>query len=1032
MTEKKISKALIEQIKDGKVILFLGAGAAFDSKHPKGLAPLTGKQLADKIADKFLGDQYLNYDLQHVSELAINETDLYTVQKFIADIFIDFNPGDHHLRIPLYKWNSIYTTNYDLLIEKSYDKVKNSVQTLSIFIKNGERIQDKSTSSSSVFYNKLHGCITEINDTNLPLILTPDQYVDHRKNRSRLFERLKAEAYEYPILFVGFSFADYDIRQTLRELADLGHARPRSYMIGPNITEKDSSLWETKKVTSLKMTFKEFIEILETEISENDRILSNVVSEKVQHPIMTKFLSGEDKVLPDRLLDFLTRDVDYIHQNIAEKDTDPKMFYKGYFEGWDPIIKNFDVQREITEIILSEVFLIDEEDRLKKQELFLVNGNAGSGKTVFLHRLAWEAAINYDKLCLFYKSDSSIEYNRLAEIFNLVKERIYLFIDGSIDKIDDLEYILNKAKKDNILLTIICSERTNVWNIAGEKLQVFLDRTYTLGYLNDIEIDGLITLLTKYKSLGYLADKSIVEQKNALSEKSGRELLVALYEATAGKPFPDIVIDEYNSIPSEDAQKLYLAISMFHRIGTYARAGNISRLYNISFNYFRDKLFRPLESVVYYSRNYSINDYVFTTRHQHIAELVFEQVLFNQEERFQMYISVISKLDVDFDSDRQLFMEITNARKLTSTFKDAEMIRKIYEVAYDNIGREPSLLQQESIFEMLSQGGNLEKADSLLKEANNIDPDNIVIAHSKAEFLLKKAERSNQKLVKKKNLDSSKEICRELIQNKKNKNNVHAYHTLLKIYLLEIKMSLEDDNSSLVERKVNEFEKTINQALQIFPNESFFLEAESNFNDLINNTPKALESLEKAFSINKRSPYLATRLSNYYFNNDRLDDALKVIEDAIQLNLNDKDLNYKYASLLMLKNPESYIDLKHYLRKSFTKNDKRYEAQFWYARILYLLNDNDNREFFEYLKTVPLDVRIKRQIRGIVTENGKQTIYEGKIIKLEASYGFIKQNFSGETIYFYREKTDYKDLRLNTQIKFNKAFNYNGAIAILI
>lgn len=1028
----KNQKALIEQIKDGKVILFLGAGSAFDSVHPTGMKPLTGKQLAHKIADKFLGEEYLEYDLQNVSELAINETDLYTVQKFVADIFKDFNPGKHHLRIPLYKWNSIYTTNYDLLIERSYEKVKNSVQTLSTFIKNGERIQDKSTSGFSVFYNKLHGSISEINDVNLPLILTPDQYVDHRKNRSRLFERLKEQAYEYPILFVGFSFADYDIRQTLKELSELGTARPRSYMIGPNITDKEASLWETKKVTSIKMSFKEFMEGLETEISENDRILSSIISEKVQHPIMSKF-NSESLPLPTRLLEFLNQDVDYIHPNIAEKDTDPTMFYKGYFEGWDPIIKNFDVQRGITDIILSEVFLIEEEDRIKSQELFLINGNAGSGKTVFLHRLAWEAGNNYEKLCLFYKSDSSIEYNRLSEIFQLSKERIFLFVDGSTDKVDDLEYILNKSKKDNILITIICSERTNVWNVVGEKLQIFLDRVYTLGYLNDVEIEDLITLLSKYKSLGYLTDKSEVEKKKALSEKSGRELLVALYEATAGKPFPDIVMDEYNSIPNEDAQKLYLAISMFHRIGTYARAGNIARLYDISFNYFRDKLFRPLESVVYYSRNYSINDYVFTTRHQHIAELVFEQVLINQDDRFQMYISVISKLDVDYDSDRQLFMEITNARKLMSAFKDVEMIRNIYEVAYDNIGREAKLIQQESIFEMIADGGNIEKANMLLNEAINIDPENLVILHSKAEFLLKKAERSSQKLVIKKYVEASKEICRELIGNRKNKNNVHPYHTLLKVYLLEIKNSLEEGNSSLVETKVNEFERTITKALQTFPNESFFLDAESNFNSLINDTPKALESLEKAFDLNKRSPYLATRLSNYYLNNERLDDAIKVIEDALQFNINDKELNYKFSVLLALRAPESYTDLRHYLRKSFTKNDKRYEAQFWYARILYLLNDDENKEYFEYLKNVPLDVRVKKHTKGFVTEKGDKIIYEGRIIKLEASYGFIKQDLSGETIYFYRDsKSDYKDLRINESVKFHKAFNYNGPVSILI
>jgi hypothetical protein len=63
------------------------------------------------------------------------------------------------------------------------------------------------------------------------------------------------------------------------------------------------------------------------------------------------------------------------------------------------------------------------------------------------------------------------------------------------------------------------------------------------------------------------------------------------------------------------------------------------------------------------------------------------------------------------------------------TFKEIEKIRMIYEVAYENIGEEASLLQQESIFEMNSKGGNLEKADLLLKRAHEVDPGNGFISN---------------------------------------------------------------------------------------------------------------------------------------------------------------------------------------------------------------------------------------------------------------------------------------------------------------
>ncbi|SCY04476.1 SIR2-like domain-containing protein [Nonlabens sp. Hel1_33_55] len=1032
MTNTTIPKALLDQIKEGKCVLFLGAGASFDAKHPDGENPPSGQQLSDLIALKFLGKEYLGSDLQYVSELAISETDLGTVQKFIADIFKKFTPGKHHLRLPLYNWHSIFTTNYDLIIESAYDKVPSRQQVLATFIKNGEKVQDKMSITNSVMYSKLHGSITDLNDIELPLILTADQYIDHRKNRDRLFDRLKEASYEYPILFVGFSFADHDIRYTLKELNNLGMARPRSYMIGPHITDAEARFWDSKKISSIKCSFAEFIKNLDDNITENERLLSTLVKEDFGHPITRKFQSDAQEP-SDRLIEFLERDSEYVHKNLAAKDTDPKVFYKGYFENWDPIIKNFDVERKLTDSILLEIFLVEEEDRFTNEEFFLLKGNAGSGKTILMHRLAWEAAIAYDKLCIFYKSDISLEYNRISELYQLSKERIFLFVDGIADRVDEIEYILKKSKKDEIKLTLICSERTNVWNVEGDRLYPFVVREYELEYLNDSEIDGLLKLLQKHKSLGYLSGKPIDEQREALSHRSGRELLVALYEATAGKPFADIVMNEYKSIPSEEAKLLYLSICVFHRIGAYARAGIISRLHEISFSYFKEKLFDPLESVVYNHRNYVINDYVFTTRHQHIAELVFEQVLVDQESRYETYLKIISKLDVDYESDRQVFIALTNAKKLMDSFKDPEKIRDIYSVAYNNVGEQAPLLQQESIFEMNAHSGNLDKAESLLKKAHEIEPKNGFIAHSKAEFLLRKAEKSSQKLIIKNNLAMAREICKEIISNRRNKNISHGYHTLLKINIYELKKLLEeeDDNSLLIDDKIKEFEKILTKSTSLYPNESFLFDAEASFNNLVENIPKALASLTTAFEKNKRSPYLAKRLAKYHIDNENdLNSAIVVIKESLDLNVNNKDLNFQYAKLIMKLDPENYVEHKHYLRKSFTKHDKMYVAQFWYARTLYLLKDSENSEYFDFLRLAPIDNRIKKQISGIVTEGLEDVIFEGTIIKLENYFGFIKQDFNGERIYFARDKK-HLHLRFNMRVKFKKGFTYNGPVALL-
>jgi hypothetical protein len=231
-----IPPILIDQIKEDRALLFLGSGASIGASHPDNINPPVGDDLSRLIADKFLGSNFYDRPLTQISELAISETDLLTVQSFVADIFEDFYPADFHNLIPEFTWKAIATTNYDLIVERAYDSAKDKSQELVVFKKNIERVEEKLRAPGSVCYFKLHGCITDINDPKIPLILTPDQYVTARKGRNRLFERIESLAYEYPLIFIGHSLSDLDIRAILLEISQIEEAKPRSYIVAPNMS----------------------------------------------------------------------------------------------------------------------------------------------------------------------------------------------------------------------------------------------------------------------------------------------------------------------------------------------------------------------------------------------------------------------------------------------------------------------------------------------------------------------------------------------------------------------------------------------------------------------------------------------------------------------------------------------------------------------------------------------------------------------------------------------------------------------------
>src|SRR5690606_12225325 len=134
-----IPNPLIEQIKQGQVVLFLGAGASFGAEHPENKKIPLGSTLSDMLVEKFLTEDYKGTPLQYVAEIAVSEYNLNELQKYIYDIFEPFQPSEVHKKIPKFVWKSIITTNYDFLIERAYS-TNGSLQKLSKFIKNGERV----------------------------------------------------------------------------------------------------------------------------------------------------------------------------------------------------------------------------------------------------------------------------------------------------------------------------------------------------------------------------------------------------------------------------------------------------------------------------------------------------------------------------------------------------------------------------------------------------------------------------------------------------------------------------------------------------------------------------------------------------------------------------------------------------------------------------------------------------------------------------------------------------------------------------
>lgn len=1022
-----IPLSLSNLISQEQVVLVLGAGASREAKNRLGQKAPDASELTNLIAEKFLGNPSHLGSLQYISELAISETNLFAVQKFIADIFIDLQPSKSHDLLPNFKWSAIATTNYDLLVERAYEKNNDKLQNIQPIIENGDQIESALKKQNCIRYIKLHGCVTRTNNADCPLILSTDQYIDYKKGRDRLFLQLHELGFEHTFVFIGHSLQDSDIRKVILDLEKQCPSRPRYYLVAPYFNDTENRFWESKRISTIKGTFEEFMVTLESMIPAPFRKLSTQNITTYPHSIFRHFCV-QNPVLSENCKDFLLNDVTFLESGQATEVINPIDFYRGKNGGWTAIEQNLDVRRNFLDDILQDSFLLEDPQKKRPMEIILIKGYAGSGKTVAIQRLAWEAAIEYDCICLFFKRICSINIGAIQEIINNVKKRIFIFIDDVLVFENELFNFFKELGNESELITVILTARTNEWNMSKADLQSYVTDEYAVPDLSRNEITFLLKKLEDYHALGVLENKTLEERINSLRIHAGRQLLVALHEATLGIPFENILENEYNNLTSLEAKRVYISVCTMNRLNIPIRAGMISRLHKIPFSAFQERLFKPLEHVVYSSYDTSVRDNVYQARHPIIADIIFKKILKNEDEKFSEIFDCISSLNLDYSSDKKLFNSLTRANNLLSIFSNRENVESIFEKANELSPNDPYILQQKTIYEIKHPYGDLDKASRYITKAIELRPNNKYFKHTKSQLMIKKAQNSRTSLESHKYLSIAKKLAIE----SKNTESKETYseHTLAQIALTELKDILSSGNTNfqtpILQNLIKDVTIHIDKGLQSNPNDPYLLATKSELYKILNNMPSAIESMEAAVRNNTRLPHIFIELAEYYSNQGDFDKAKKTYETAINTNKHSKILNYKYALFLELQS-SPYDQIEYYLRNSFESEDTNYAAQLRYIKCLFSMGN-----YIEAKKNIDILYNKKKNspINGEIIHS-MDGIFSGSIQSIKFSHIFIKEDKSN-IIVFIPNKNIEENVRIKLStgqtIYFKLGLNYRGLI----
>ena len=261
--DKSIER-LIKCIRKEDIALFIGAGFSFKAGGP------TVSQIIKAICDD-AGEEFVcqnkGKNLRTVSENYVNycggsRNDLITLLNKVFS-FQPKDTSDQHSLYEIPHFHTIFTTNYDTLLEDAYPENERVVITSN----EGCAYTDE----KKVNIYKVHGDITSLNNPD-GIVITESDYKNYFKNKNftLLWETLKQAFVKKHILFIGYSLEDDDILNVIRKVRlCVGKNMKRMYLVAPNIGNRRKEQLQRNGVICIDSTAETFLSQVKTSLMDN-------------------------------------------------------------------------------------------------------------------------------------------------------------------------------------------------------------------------------------------------------------------------------------------------------------------------------------------------------------------------------------------------------------------------------------------------------------------------------------------------------------------------------------------------------------------------------------------------------------------------------------------------------------------------------------------------------------------------------------------------------------------------------------------
>ena len=222
-----------EELVSGNAAYFVGAGISKNSNLPDWVGLI--ETFAKKIGIKDLKGK----DMPLIAQYVINEETgnrgpfINAISKKLRK---NFSPNRYHEAIAKTNLKTIWTTNYDNLLEKSF---ANTI----VDVKFNDDAISRDVPDTQVEIIKMHGCI--YNSHRNDIVITQADYEDFFLTRPATAQRLRIDLLQKSFLFIGYGYGDTNIKNVVTEARRLaGNNTRQHYLITINNKgNREFELW---------------------------------------------------------------------------------------------------------------------------------------------------------------------------------------------------------------------------------------------------------------------------------------------------------------------------------------------------------------------------------------------------------------------------------------------------------------------------------------------------------------------------------------------------------------------------------------------------------------------------------------------------------------------------------------------------------------------------------------------------------------------------------------------------------------------